>query len=490
MSTTSNNKNEIGFIELHILQNFPPSNLNRDDLGQPKECDFGGYRRARISSQCQKRAIRTLPLFRDTTQVSNGVRTRLITRGLTTKLENLGRTAAESKAVVTAFAQAYAGDMKDEKTNISLYLSDDELLWVANQMHNQWKEFQKALSPETPLGTISGQLHEVVQQRTVQPGKGEAISITKLAAEVQARLEASGHPGKDAKSVASDFKKSFAEKYPAIKQLIRAEIDWCTEELSKQWKAIQDIRNAKSPLQPLVDKLLEVGKQTSAPDIALFGRMLAGKTNTNVDAACQVAHAISTHAVQKAEIDYFTVVDDLATKEETGAAFLDIAQFTSACFYRYARIDWRQLNENLRNKDWQDNDLGDLAVRTVEAFLRSAEAAVPPGKKNSHAQEVRPSFMLAVLRTPQSAGWSLVNAFQKPVQAKDEGDLVLASVKKLEKQFDHLVDFYGDESIRAFAIALPDGTVTKDQLGKNFQSAVRNYTNWIASMCEPLRKGA
>src|SRR4051794_35217415 len=46
-------------FELHLLQNFAPSNLNRDDTGQPKDCEFGGYRRARISSQCLKRAIRT-----------------------------------------------------------------------------------------------------------------------------------------------------------------------------------------------------------------------------------------------------------------------------------------------------------------------------------------------------------------------------------------------------------------------------------------------
>ena len=45
-------------IELHLLQNFPPSCLNRDDTGQPKDCEFGGYRRARISSQCLKCSIR------------------------------------------------------------------------------------------------------------------------------------------------------------------------------------------------------------------------------------------------------------------------------------------------------------------------------------------------------------------------------------------------------------------------------------------------
>ena len=45
-------------VELHMLQNFAPSNLNRDDTGMPKDCEFGGYRRARISSQALKRAVR------------------------------------------------------------------------------------------------------------------------------------------------------------------------------------------------------------------------------------------------------------------------------------------------------------------------------------------------------------------------------------------------------------------------------------------------
>jgi CRISPR system Cascade subunit CasC len=48
------------FIELHVIQNFAPSNLNRDDTGSPKDCLFGGYRRARVSSQCFKRAVREM----------------------------------------------------------------------------------------------------------------------------------------------------------------------------------------------------------------------------------------------------------------------------------------------------------------------------------------------------------------------------------------------------------------------------------------------
>ncbi len=45
-------------LELHLIQNFAPSNLNRSDTGSPKDCIFGGVRRARISSQCFKRAMR------------------------------------------------------------------------------------------------------------------------------------------------------------------------------------------------------------------------------------------------------------------------------------------------------------------------------------------------------------------------------------------------------------------------------------------------
>jgi len=45
-------------IELHILQSFPVSCLNRDDLNSPKTAIFGGVQRARVSSQCWKRAVR------------------------------------------------------------------------------------------------------------------------------------------------------------------------------------------------------------------------------------------------------------------------------------------------------------------------------------------------------------------------------------------------------------------------------------------------
>ena len=45
-------------IEYHILQSFPVTCLNRDDVGAPKSAIVGGVPRARVSSQCWKRQVR------------------------------------------------------------------------------------------------------------------------------------------------------------------------------------------------------------------------------------------------------------------------------------------------------------------------------------------------------------------------------------------------------------------------------------------------
>ena len=64
-------------------------------------------------------------------------------------------------------------------------------------------------------------------------------------------------------------------------------------------------------------------------DIALFGRMLASKPAYNVEAACQVAHAISVHPIV-IEDDYFTAVDDLNNGlEDMGAAHIGETRFAA-----------------------------------------------------------------------------------------------------------------------------------------------------------------
>jgi len=108
------------------------------------------------------------------------------------------------------------------------------------------------------------------------------------------------------------------------------------------------LAGGESAIPEVVKKLAKtMGEFTSAPDVALFGRMLARKPTTIIlDAACQVSHAISTHRASM-DMDFFTAMDDLKTDDETGAGMMGVIAFNSACFYRYARIDWEQLVSNL-----------------------------------------------------------------------------------------------------------------------------------------------
>src|SRR5262249_33379271 len=142
-----------------------------------------------------------------------------------------------------------------------------------------------------------------------------------------------------------------------------------------------------------------------AADLALFGRMIANLPERNVEAACQVAHAISTNKMEM-EFDFYTAVDDLKPEDTAAAHMLGTVEFHSACFYRYANVDTTQLLTNL-GRD------ADLARGTLQAFLRASVAAIPTGKQNSMAAHNPPSLVLIVVR--ERGQWNLANAFLKPI---------------------------------------------------------------------------
>ena len=169
--------------------------------------------------------------------------------------------------------------------------------------------------------------------------------------------------------------------------------------------------------------------------------MLAEKPDGNVDAACQVAHALSTHAVDP-EIDFYTAVDDRTEeRDEIGAGMMGTQGFNSACFYRYALLDLDQLTRNLGDRA--------AAVESVRAFLRAFTLAIPRAKQNSHAAQNLPSFAMFVARE-SGAPVSLANAFARPVAATD---LIGASVSALcvyQRRLDDLYGLYGGATVALF----------------------------------------
>lgn len=116
-------------LEIHMLKNYPATNLNRDDMGAPKSCMFGGVQRSRISSQCLKRSWRVSPLFQKEMAGHLGVRTRKMPQLVKNRLLEMG--VAEEMALaagkkLTGFANK-AGKERDDgiTSQIVLYAPED-----------------------------------------------------------------------------------------------------------------------------------------------------------------------------------------------------------------------------------------------------------------------------------------------------------------------------------------------------------------------------
>ena len=143
------------FLELHILQNFAPANLNRDDTGAPKDCHFGGYRRARISSQCIKRSVRKHPAFEQAVRQGAGdlgVRTKRL-------VERLQKILQEEKGQAEATANALAHlvvellglkTAKEEKTQYLLYLGQNDIVELADLAAQYAEDLQAKKAKDVP----------------------------------------------------------------------------------------------------------------------------------------------------------------------------------------------------------------------------------------------------------------------------------------------------------------------------------------------------
>ncbi len=141
-------------LELHILQNFAPSNLNRDDTNSPKDCEFGGYRRARISSQCFKRAIRQSFKNEKLIDESNlASRTKRLVGKIASQLKERGKNEDDAKHVIETLLGGVSLKAKEEKGEIKtqylLFLGADEIAEIAALCDKYWDALLAITSAET-----------------------------------------------------------------------------------------------------------------------------------------------------------------------------------------------------------------------------------------------------------------------------------------------------------------------------------------------------
>jgi len=115
MSKGNENKK---FIEIHMLQNYAPSNLNRDDTGSVKDCTFGGYPRARISSQAIKRSIRVSDFFLENLKEYLGERTKFLPKEIKRYLTEEKKYSEEDATVWAGkFLEIGKSDKNKDKKN-------------------------------------------------------------------------------------------------------------------------------------------------------------------------------------------------------------------------------------------------------------------------------------------------------------------------------------------------------------------------------------
>lgn len=328
------------FIDIHILHNIPPANINRDDTGSPKTAVYGGARRARVSSQAWKRATRLgYRSHIDESQI--GHRTTRLVELLSARIRDFDPSVAavDSDRLATQALAALGLKVKAPRA-------------------------RKGKEDEAPPART---------EYLVFLSNTQLLSLAELAL-----AEPDGKPSS------------------------------------------KDAKNAV--------------KLGHGVDIALFGRMVADDASLNVDASVQVAHAISTHAVE-IESDYYTAVDDENPEEETGAGMIGTIEFNSATLYRYATINVDQLRANLGD--------GEVAAQAAAAFLRSFVRSMPTGKQNTFGNRTLPEGVAVTVRTDQPV--SLVGAFEDPVVAGGSG-LMVRSAERLSQHAAGLAAMYGSDA--------------------------------------------
>jgi CRISPR system Cascade subunit CasC len=429
-------------IEFHILQSFPVSCLNRDDVGAPKTAIFGGVTRARISSQCLKRAIR-LHATELQPKLYAANRSRLFTEEITKLLRD--RVPEEAEALAKCAAH-YLGklDPKDNaKVKTLMFLSPDEYLRFAGLLVGlpaiDRKELCAAVAKISP---------EELEKADVEEGENS-----------EETTEESPSPktkGKDKPLTV----KQFTKKVSAV---------------------------LKSPIKKEFGK----GFVKDAADIAIFGRMVASDHSLTVEGAGLFSHALSTHKADN-DVDFFSAVDDLQPQEEAGAGMTGTLEFTSATYYRYAALNLDLLFYQ-KDKDGEPSaTLGCFAGEEhraarrdiVDAFIHGVILGMPGARKNSMNANTLPAYVIGIVKN-SGQPLQLVNAFEKPVRTSSGNGFIQPTVREELLHLRKLEDFVGETASMKLSTGTYQPTADEGEKPELTAGMIPEHVS-LATFCERM----
>lgn len=303
--------------------------------------------------------------------------------------------------------------------------------------------FRAAFEGDGLLGMRTKLLPELMREALREQGVDEAT--------VEAILRRVPEIGREstkrsAKEEGDEDETTPREAESATRQLIfigRDEIPRLAQRLWQIYQGYDARKWAKTKIDEIT-KALGASLPRSV-DIAMFGRMTTSSAFEDVQAAVQVAHAISTHALVQ-EFDYYTAVDDLSG--ESGAGMIGDVEFNSSTYYRYLNVHWEQLVANL-------GDDIPVARKAVLVLLEAAAKAYPSGKQNAFAAFNLPDVVLVEVMH-DNLPVSYANAFLKPARPSGDQSLMDASVAQLSDYMNRVIPVYSLEGQRAYT-ALQDG---------------------------------
>ncbi len=212
-------------------------------------------------------------------------------------------------------------------------------------------------------------------------------------------------------------------------------------ELETLAKVYADTKDVKKVL-----KTVNAGAIKDAADIALFGRMVANDHSLTVEAASMFSHALSTHKVDN-EIDFFSAVDDLQSREESGAGMTSTLEFNSATYYRFAALNLDMLadSEHLACLTREERQ------HVVRTFVEATIKAIPGARKNTMNGNTLPVHVFGIVRE-KGHPIQLVNAYENPV--RPSSGYAAKSVELLKSEYAKLNETWGIEAI--FEKAIPE----------------------------------
>lgn len=382
------------FIEMHALRSFPPSNLNRDDLGTPKTAVFGGARRLRISSQCLKRTWRMSEHFRG------------------------------------AFAEDQLGIRTDR-------LPEQVLKAVGDTLDEASREGLLAL-----LGSIG------------RKGAKAAASDEDEEADDAETGSGKDQPGEGAETRTAHLLFLSRQEIEAVGTFAQAK----KEALTKVFKKKKADAEAIKKLREQLKEHLEAHTKKNAVDVGLFGRFVTSDEFDTVEGALQVAHALGTQKVEVEYDYFTAVDDlgeGTGAGHLGESEFASSVLYLYACC-DLGQLE-QNLGARTTKGRVPDPEAIKLARKSLPALLRAMAEATPKGKKNGTAPHTPAEYLEVVVRRGAPLSFANAFS-KPVAGGEEGGDVMAASIARYTHHRDRMEGAYGrdEDAIARFVLCLRD----------------------------------